>query len=369
MGPAENAEGQFHYLNRSARPQWATVRAVMESWFAEYPLDHQRDLLGRIRDDDTQHNGAYFELLLYTMFSRLGFTITVHPSVPGGKGNPDFLLESAKMPPFYLEAKVVTGESEQSVRDRHFWEEIQDFINRKRSSNFFVSVHLVSSPSTQPPLKKIRAAMLDYIDSADREEVEESIASEGRNRIEKWFDIKGWRFIVSLLPKSSNNLDDRLVEVSFQGLFPVTDIQDIQSAIEDKAGSYGDISTPYIIATNMLSYGAGSSDFISALFGKYEEYPARGDGTLPGLGPRSPDSALRWRGSPRNTRVSAVIGFRHALPWHIPDLYVCPNPWAQYPLPPLPRLPRLELIDDRFVPVAGDPLKEILGLPPNWPEE
>lgn len=360
QGPAENAEGQFAYLNRSALPEWAKVRAVMENWFAEYPPEHRNDLVSRIRDDsDAQHNSAYFELFLYTVFSRFGFSITIHPDSPTGKGNPDFLMKSEEIPPFYLEAKVVTGESEQSIRHRRFWEEIQDFINQEKSVDFFLRVHLLSNPSTQPPLKKIRTAVRNYIDSA--------------NRDEKWFDIHGWKYVISLIPKPDrSSLGDRLVAVSSYGFQPVInkDFQDIQSAIEDKAGKYGQFLSPYVIAINMLNPWAGFSDFISALFGEHDEAFSRGDGTLPGLTFRSSSAALHWHGEPQNTRVSAVIAFRHALPWHIPGLYVCPNPWAQYPLPqPLPRLSRFDLTDDRFAPVAGDPLKEILGLPPNWPNE
>ena len=372
LGPAENAEGQFEYLNRSARPEWARVRAVMETWFADYPFEHRNDLVGRIRDDsDAQHNSAYFELFLYTVFSRLGFAITVHPDSPTGKGNPDFLMKSEDTLPFHLEAKVVTGESERDMKDRKFREEIEDSINQIKTQDFFVSFRLVNGLTTQPPLEKIRSVVLNYINSLDRSEVESSVNSGNLRQFEKKCTVQGWDFIISPLPRHDNDtLYQRIIGVSSRGFFPVTDIQDIQSAVKNKAKRYGDLSTPYLIAINMMSYGAGFSDFISALFGEYEDHPSRGDGTLPGLTTRSPNAALRWRGKPRNTRVSAVIGFHHALPWHIPDLYVCPNPWAKYPLAqPLPRLSRFDLMDDRFVPVAGDPLKEILGLPPNWPDE
>src|SRR5947209_3881762 len=96
-GPAGYAESFFPYMNRSARDDITRIRAVLESWFQRYPKDGREALRSAFRsDDDWQHQGAFFELLLHEVLVRLDCRVTVHPPIPGTTRRPDFLAALAQ---------------------------------------------------------------------------------------------------------------------------------------------------------------------------------------------------------------------------------------------------------------------------------
>jgi hypothetical protein len=95
--PGRGTEKSFHFLDRRAGAFWDRVRSHVESCYAAFP-DDTGDLIGRLRDDnEEQHLGAWWELYTFTLFHRLGYTIEVHPKLPGrerdgGANSPDFLV-------------------------------------------------------------------------------------------------------------------------------------------------------------------------------------------------------------------------------------------------------------------------------------
>ena len=349
MGPAENTEGHFHYLNRSARPEWAKVRTLLDGWFAEYPLDHQHDLLGRIRDDDTQHDAAYFELFLYTMFSRLGFAITIHPTSPTGKGNPDFLLVSQETPPFYVEATVVHGESQQEENIRKFESQIKDHINTIDSPDFSLSFQTVRFGPNPPKLRKFKGKVDEFLKKADWETVKPLQDLRIFNRaMEETISCEGWVIKVFLIAKGDTRGKTGIQNVGMdirgsgnESILEEKEIFSIQKNVRKKSSQHGRVLAPYVIVLNIMSESAVG-------------FPLE----------RLMNSALWGDGgvlTKDNTRVSVIIAFLHAAPSHIPELnqvYVCHNPHATYPLSEA----ALHLSQ-------SDPLTEILGLPPNWPDE
>ena len=350
LGPAENAEGQFAYLNRSAHPKWAKVRAVMETWFAEYPLEHRNDLMGRIRDDsDAQHNSAYFELFLYTVFSRLGFSITIHPDSPTGKGNPDFLLDSQDITPFYVEATVVHGESQQEENIRKFEAQIKDHINSIDSPDFSLVSQIIRVGSNQPKLRKFKRKVDEFVQKASWEPIKAMQDLRIFNQdMEKTISCEGWVIKIFLIAKGDTRHKTGMVNVGMdikyvgnESLLEEKEIVSIRKNIRKKSHRHGKMAAPYVIILNIMSDLAVSFPLErlmnSALWGN--------EGVL----------------IQANTRVSAIIALLHATPSHIPELdkvYVCHNPHAINPLP-----------ESAFRLLQGDPLREILGLPPNWPAE
>ena len=46
-GPKAYAEPDYDYLDRSARPEAETIRAVLEEWLEAYPNSDRADLIGR----------------------------------------------------------------------------------------------------------------------------------------------------------------------------------------------------------------------------------------------------------------------------------------------------------------------------------
>jgi len=127
--PAAHGEDSYTFLNRVASPYWAKVRAQLEAWFAEYPTDAQADLAGRFQSRlPEQHWGAWWELYLFALFSRLGFAVAVHPETGVRSTSPDFHCVRADCQ-FYLEAAVVFSGVVETGRhaEREGW-----ILDRKR---------------------------------------------------------------------------------------------------------------------------------------------------------------------------------------------------------------------------------------------
>jgi hypothetical protein len=78
---------------RSGRAGVHQIRALMDAWFARYPAAHRNELRQRIRyDDDHQCLAAFFELLLYELFLRLGCRPVIHPPPPDNGKAPRFSM-------------------------------------------------------------------------------------------------------------------------------------------------------------------------------------------------------------------------------------------------------------------------------------
>jgi hypothetical protein len=99
-GPATYSESTFEFLNRAAGERWSGIRELLEAWFGEYPDDTSTDnSKSKLRKafrkrDERQHIGAWWELYDYTLYRRLGYSVIVHPEVPGIPTQPDFLVTS-----------------------------------------------------------------------------------------------------------------------------------------------------------------------------------------------------------------------------------------------------------------------------------
>src|SRR5271163_3479297 len=89
-------EDTFTFLNRSAKPVFATARETLEDWFQRYPSSAQLELRSRFQDTNSDRNqrSAFFELFLHETLFRQGCRIEIHPSCGiNTDRKPDFLVE------------------------------------------------------------------------------------------------------------------------------------------------------------------------------------------------------------------------------------------------------------------------------------
>ena len=69
-------ESIFGYINHDDSRGATHMRNTLESWFKGFPLRHRKDLRERFRsDDDQNHEGAFFELFLHELLTRLEFSL------------------------------------------------------------------------------------------------------------------------------------------------------------------------------------------------------------------------------------------------------------------------------------------------------
>ena len=105
-------------------------RNKLEAWFKTYPDENKQDLRSRLRSgDDHIFEGAYFDLFLHELLTRLGFSLTAHPEIPDTNRRPDFLAYWNNQC-FYLEATTAGLKSGPFTRNRNE-ENVLDKINRE----------------------------------------------------------------------------------------------------------------------------------------------------------------------------------------------------------------------------------------------
>src|SRR5690242_15931820 len=85
----QHAESTFDYYNRSSRKDIKPIKDVLEQWFTHIPDAARNDLRQRFRSrNDPQHRAALFELFIHELFTRIGYSLELHP-VTEGSTRPD----------------------------------------------------------------------------------------------------------------------------------------------------------------------------------------------------------------------------------------------------------------------------------------
>jgi hypothetical protein len=157
-------------MNRVDQPFWGRTRDELERWFAAYPREHAADLRTRFRNAAPgQHFGAWWELYLHRLFSRLGFEIEVHPELHEAPGRPDFRLRGVDS--FLLEAAVAFSGIVDKERDgeRENW--IMAAIDRAENPNFFVRLEVERGGLERPSVREIVVPLERWLAGLDPDEV------------------------------------------------------------------------------------------------------------------------------------------------------------------------------------------------------
>ena len=352
----------------------------MEEWFAAYPDPEKAELRKRLRVDiNAHHQAAFFELFLHELLMRLGYSVSLHPSVPGGVSkSPDFLVESSQADRFYLEATLATGESAQEIAAQARMNAVYDTLNRLvESPDFFLWMDIRGYPATPPPAKKLAAFIQANLSALSPDEMTALYKAGEMDALPKWhFDHEGWSIDFRPVPKGTNARGKRGVRpigVQFHGFRWEDQRTPLRNAITDKAGRYGTLDLPFIVAVNVVG-NVDQTDIMDALFGQeqitvtfYNDDPEAPATYEPS---RVPDGVWTSPSGPRYTRLSGILLISWLAPWNIPRAQVVlyQNPWAQKPyLSKLARLPHVVPEGGHMKFVDGESTSTIMGLDATWP--
>ena len=255
--PSKLNGSHFDFLNTSARPIAARCRAIIESWFEHIPDDEKPELLPRLRQtDDHQFRAAFFKLYLHELLLRIGFTVEFHPPSSTDKC-PDFKVSRDGVPSFYLECRAA-GDSDARSATQRIVADAYDAINRIPCSDFFLKITVEGEPKSPVPVKKgLRKVLEPWIAALDYNTVA-AHALAGRLDLMPHFSWEhvGWRLLIMALPKKQEARGK-------PGARPIGGISDgmascgrtdvlITNAVANKAGRYGKLDLPYVIAVNVL---------------------------------------------------------------------------------------------------------------------
>lgn len=259
-GPRLYAQPDFDYLNKSARPGVAVVRQTLEDWFSRYPVAHRPELRAQFRSDNHQHRSAHFELVLHELLLRLGVDVEVHPAVPGTNRRPDFLVNSPSGARCYLEAILATNQTREEAAAEARKNQVYDAINQLNSPDFFIGIDPIGSPETPPSGQHIRAFLTERLAGLNRIEILALLEQQnvpGFEGLPHWrYEHDGWTIDFFPLPKSdalTGQASVRPIGLEFGAFQLLQTKETIRNAVQRKAGRYGELALPYIVAVNVLS--------------------------------------------------------------------------------------------------------------------
>lgn len=376
-GAARYSEPQFAYLNRSARPEANLIRALLEGWFSRYPQPEAAGLRACFRSsNDLQYHSAFFELFIHELLLKLGFRPQIHPTLPlVTTRRPDFLIESPNNKNFYMEVVVAANMSKDEYAARARMDVVYDSINRLDSPNFFIGMDIQGTPQTPPPAGPIRSFLSKNLARLDPDKMMTLLES-GLDALPHWnYEYGDWKINFYPIPKSPEvrgKPGTRPIGLQFYGPQFMDSRTTIRDALCTKAGRYGDLALPYVVAINALDRSTDFTDIMEALFGK-EKYLidlSRSKSSEPEM-TRELDGVWTSKSGPRYTRLSAALVAISLSPWNLPraNIRLYHNPWARIPYTSeltllsqaIPITGRVELQDGRA-------LSDIFDLPKNWPE-
>lgn len=370
--PASHGEDSFTFMNRVDQPFWRRVREQLEAWFDEYPPDATADLVGRFRDfDPRQHFAAWWELYIFTLYRKLGYSVTVHPTVSGTTTQPDFLV-ARDDEELYVEAAVVfSGIADESRHgNREAW--IYDLINKVANPNFHVGLDFDHIGIRRPKDAELIGPLEQWLTGLDPDEV--IVGIEAGHEVPKcYLSVRDWKLVFRAFPvkREYRGKSGRLL-----GMYPVTagivnNKEMIRKALNRKGGRYGLPDKPLVVALLCMSSFVEDDALDQALFGSVAYQYYVNEPSRQGKWIRQRDGFWVRGTRPKGTRVSAVLAGMGVMPWcltrQLPRLWL--NPWASRPLIVTEPFPTAT-VNHRGLVVSADTgvgAHVVLGLPKEWP--
>lgn len=360
------------FLDRSTRPALRCARQQIEEWFGRYPREHRWRLRQDLRSRrDAQHQAALFELVLHEVLLRQGFSLAIHPDIPGSANHPDFLVTSPTSERFYLEMAVVTARSQETEGAEHLKVALYNALDDLDSPLFYVMITVHALPKRAPSVRRIKEFLLDKLRQLDADEVLMRVREQGLSVLPEWrYECAGLSVSFRPLPKAPERQGMAGVKPlgAIYEWLPDDPARAIRDKVVGKARRYGQLYLPFALALNVVSRAYDDMDITEALFGYQSPIRMMPLASVQG----SPVYTGAWldRGQWRRARLGAVILSVGPF-WTFlrPDYtFVVHHPQPKRPFQAnLLALPQFVPGASGYVRVPGASLNSLLGLPDQWP--
>lgn len=365
--PAKYQESLYDALNRLSWNNAATIRTTLEYWFSVYPKANKKDLQRRfISNRDTDHQGAFFELVLFTLLVKLGYEVTVNPLT--SSRTPDFLAKAPSGETFYLEATIAHPKT---FRNSPSEKALFDEMNTLNCPDFSLSIRTRGTLNSTPKMAKNMRDVQAWINSLEYEQIRTNWAN--KQQLPKYkLNFSGWTLIIEALPRSPEKRGTkphRPIGIGPMRVESVDSVKPIVEAVRKKAHKYRELGGPFVVVVNALDLaGTDRTDTLEALFGWEASTDDQSVSRI--IAPQGGSKKNHIWNKNKNTNVSAVLLFSELQHSNMASASFCiyENPWSNYTSPNgLRRLPHA-LVDGDFITwYPGQTLRDILGLPAGWP--
>ena len=317
-------------------------------WLAEVPEPYKAVWRGRLESNlDHPHLSVRLELYLHHYFKSNNWGIKIEPEMLGSSNKPDFRVTRGENS-VLVEAKTVLDE-QTIAQETQRLRQVADNLSGKLSRDVIIEPLSDLPPSL--PARRLKAQIEQRVKTQADEVVEFDFSDLHQGSP---FTLK----IIILLGGSSTKRG--CVGGAISGIHTLTIGKRIRDALEEKAGKYGSINMPFVIAV----YGAGefpvqTKDEFEALFGD-RVWNLHSSGQVTER--RKPNGFFCSMREERHRHedVGAVLFYR--FKWvndtHVHRAHIYHNPFALKPLSPdlFPGVPQM-------VPSDSEKLKWINGEP------
>lgn len=257
-GPAQYRENIYGYLNRSARKEIENVRDRLENWFSELPRNEKKEMKERFKKS---FDSVFYELFLFQLFKCLGFTITLHPDIPGSSKKPDFLLKKNNLE-IYAEAKITKYQSQSDEANERRVNEFYDTLNKMKSENFYLFIRkLKFKTKNQPQTKGLIKFLEEKLKNLYVNDLYDAMSA-GKYSEAPQLKYSDEQLEIVVVPLPANP-DARGKINRPVGILPLQTIFDgaeesLENSISTKANRYGKLDKPYLICINAQSVKSAS---------------------------------------------------------------------------------------------------------------
>lgn len=369
--PRKPNETTYSFLNRSARPHFIEVRRLLTEWAGKFPSSERNSLIKSMQSrDDHAFESAFWELYLHEAFRRAGYSITVHPALPGSSKHPDFLMENGDSR-FYVEA-VRANIAAGALAERRRLNDVHTVLENLAADKFIVRFSYDSIGPRPLATTTLRRELMRWLASLDPRAVADAYAtSPGHHALPRQaFEADGWCLEFTAVPLRPEAFGGggRLVGMFGAGrAVAVDNITSITRAVDEKANRYGALNAPLVIAVMAnTEYPTRDYEIQKTLYGLSAACPRQASKNPGAL---YQDGHWLTRKGWRRGHASQVITACNLKPWSVakvqPSLWSTLEPGVNIPLQPRWLAPVSVDTPEPTISLA-QPINELFDLPDTW---
>lgn len=316
----------------SKEPIWVEYRRELSGYLSKYPRGKDKNnLKQRLRSyTESGFYSACFELFLYSLLSSRGKEVIPHPVLPNVSTHPEFEIVH-DLCNFFLEATLALESEEYQAQEQRL-RELVDAV-RDVSGDVFLWAQPETDLPADFPLDTVRDFLSREVDKLNATDLQlpKTLTFETA--------FNGRSVVIDFEVMDANQEETESVVQAWGSpeAKEVTTHRRIRRRVSVKAGKYGEMTIPYIIAVwPRTEFALDRETALAALYGDVQVHLSTKSGAIIGQS-RAWNGAFSTlvKGNLLNRQVSAVALYRErfSISSYNRQFYIYHNPYALNPIP------------------------------------